>query len=94
MTMPESVIQSRAWRLLAVGRDTLRPGQNPIYHLRTHVFAHVQRQPIAFFTRAQTGSLVSRLNSDRYAKLPLMILLHQADLRLQRSLILKTEGFA
>jgi ATP-binding cassette subfamily B protein len=28
------------------------------------VFSHVQRQPIAFFTRAQTGSLVSRLNSD------------------------------
>jgi ATP-binding cassette subfamily B protein len=28
------------------------------------VFGHVQRQPVAFFTRAQTGSLVSRLNGD------------------------------
>ncbi|HLK75500.1 MAG TPA: ABC transporter ATP-binding protein [Streptosporangiaceae bacterium] len=39
-------------------------GQSVIYDLRTQVFTHVQRQPIAFFTRAQTGSLVSRLNSD------------------------------
>src|SRR5699024_7222188 len=33
-------------------------------NLRREVFAHVLRQPIAFFTRAQTGALVSRLNSD------------------------------
>jgi ATP-binding cassette, subfamily B, bacterial len=39
-------------------------GQCLTYDLRTEVFAHVQQQPIAFFTRAQTGSLVSRLNSD------------------------------
>jgi len=39
-------------------------GERLIYDLRTSVFQHVQRQPIAFFTRAQTGSLVSRLNSD------------------------------
>ena len=39
-------------------------GEGLIYDLRTQVFSHVQRQPIAFFTRAQTGSLVSRLNSD------------------------------
>lgn len=39
-------------------------GEGLIYDLRTQVFAHVQRQPIAFFTRAQTGALVSRLNSD------------------------------
>jgi ATP-binding cassette subfamily B protein len=39
-------------------------GEGLIYDLRTEVFSHVQRQPIAFFTRAQTGSLVSRLNSD------------------------------
>ena len=39
-------------------------GEGLIYDLRTQVFEHVQRQPIAFFTRAQTGSLVSRLNSD------------------------------
>jgi ATP-binding cassette subfamily B protein len=41
-----------------------RIGEGLIYDLRTQVFGHVQRQPIAFFTRAQTGSLVSRLNSD------------------------------
>src|SRR6201986_4916119 len=41
-----------------------RIGESLIYDLRTQVFGHVQRQPVAFFTRAQTGSLVSRLNSD------------------------------
>src|SRR5216683_7172543 len=41
-----------------------RIGEGLIFDLRTQVFRHVQRQPIAFFTRAQTGSLVSRLNSD------------------------------
>jgi ATP-binding cassette subfamily B protein len=43
---------------------TSRVGEGLIFDLRTQVFGHVQRQPIAFFTRAQTGSLVSRLNSD------------------------------
>src|SRR5229473_1710942 len=37
---------------------TARVGQGLIYDLRTEVFDHVQRQPVAFFTRAQTGSLV------------------------------------
>jgi ATP-binding cassette subfamily B protein len=41
-----------------------RLGEGIIYDLRTQVFDHVQRQPIAFFTRAQTGSLVSRLDGD------------------------------
>jgi len=41
-----------------------RLGESLIYDLRTQVFDHVQRQPIAFFTRAQTGSLVSRLDGD------------------------------
>jgi ATP-binding cassette subfamily B protein len=41
-----------------------RVGEGLIYDLRTEVYEHVQRQPLAFFTRAQTGSLVSRLNSD------------------------------
>jgi ATP-binding cassette, subfamily B, bacterial len=41
-----------------------RIGEGLIYDLRTQVFRHVQQQPLAFFTRAQTGSLVSRLNSD------------------------------
>jgi ATP-binding cassette subfamily B protein len=43
---------------------TARVGEGLVYDLRTEVFSHVQRQPIAFFTRTQTGSLVSRLNSD------------------------------
>jgi ATP-binding cassette subfamily B protein len=41
-----------------------RIGEGLIFDLRTQVFSHVQRQPIAFFTRAQTGSLVSRLDAD------------------------------
>jgi ATP-binding cassette subfamily B protein len=41
-----------------------RVGEGLIYDLRTEVFGHVQRQPIAFFMRTQTGSLISRLNSD------------------------------
>ncbi|HEY8482688.1 MAG TPA: ABC transporter ATP-binding protein [Spirillospora sp.] len=41
-----------------------RVGEGLIYDLRRQVFAHVQRQPVAFFMRAQTGSLVSRLNND------------------------------
>ena len=41
-----------------------RVGEGLIYDLRTKVFTHVQRMPIAFFTRTQTGALVSRLNTD------------------------------
>jgi ATP-binding cassette, subfamily B, bacterial len=41
-----------------------RIGEGLIFDLRTRVFSHVQRQSVAFFTRAQTGALVSRLNSD------------------------------
>ncbi len=41
-----------------------RIGEGLIYVLRTRVFAHVQRMPIAFFTRTQTGALISRLNND------------------------------
>ncbi|MDF2091938.1 ABC transporter ATP-binding protein [Knoellia sp. 3-2P3] len=41
-----------------------RVGEGLIFDLRTQVFSHVLRQPIAFFTRAQTGALVSRLNND------------------------------
>ncbi|MFF2026774.1 ABC transporter ATP-binding protein, partial [Streptomyces sp. NPDC058171] len=43
---------------------TGRIGEGVVYDLRNKVFAHVQRQSVAFFARAQTGSLVSRLNSD------------------------------
>ena len=39
-------------------------GEGLIYDLRREVFTHVLRQPIAFFTRTQTGALVTRLNSD------------------------------
>ena len=41
-----------------------RIGEGLIYDLRTQVFSHVLRQPVAFFTRAQTGSLVTRLGND------------------------------
>ncbi|MFC6017990.1 ABC transporter ATP-binding protein [Plantactinospora solaniradicis] len=41
-----------------------RVGQGLLYDLRTTVFTHVQRQPLTFFTRAETGALISRLNSD------------------------------
>ncbi|WP_416309411.1 ABC transporter ATP-binding protein [Saccharopolyspora sp. NFXS83] len=41
-----------------------RLGEGLIYDLRSEVFDHVQRMPVAFFVRAQTGSLVSRLNTD------------------------------
>ncbi|HNE88631.1 MAG TPA: ABC transporter ATP-binding protein [Actinomycetota bacterium] len=44
--------------------QSARIGEGLIFDLRTEVFAHVQRQPVAFFTRTQTGALVSRLNSD------------------------------
>lgn len=41
-----------------------RVGEGLIYDLRSQVFTHVQRQSVAFFTRTQTGALISRLNSD------------------------------
>ncbi len=41
-----------------------RVGEGLIYDLRVRLFDHVQRMPIAFFTRAQTGALISRLNND------------------------------
>ncbi len=59
--------------MLAVGEAALtlaqrwyssRIGEGLIYDLRTKVFGHVQRMPLAFFSRTHTGSLVSRLNND------------------------------
>jgi len=41
-----------------------RIGEGLIYDLRTQVFRHIQKQSIAFFTRTQTGALISRINSD------------------------------
>ncbi|WP_417629407.1 ABC transporter ATP-binding protein [Nocardioides astragali] len=49
---------------LVTGWLSSRIGEGLIYDLRTKVFAHVQRQSLAFFTRTQTGALVSRLNND------------------------------
>jgi ATP-binding cassette, subfamily B, bacterial len=47
-----------------VGYLSSRIGEGLIFDLRTAVFGHVQRQSLAFFTRTQTGALVSRLNND------------------------------
>jgi len=41
-----------------------RVGESLIFDLRTGVFGHIQRMPLAFFTRTQTGALISRLNND------------------------------
>ncbi|WGL50873.1 ABC transporter ATP-binding protein [Nocardioides sp. BP30] len=51
---------------LGIGSGYLssRIGEGLIFDLRTRVFGHVQRQSLAFFTRTQTGALVSRLNND------------------------------
>ncbi|WP_370269453.1 ABC transporter ATP-binding protein [Streptomyces sp. V4I8] len=45
-------------------RLSARLGEGLILDLRTAVFDHVQRMPVAFFTRTRTGALVSRLNND------------------------------
>jgi len=39
-------------------------GESLIYDMRSKIFRHIQSQPIAFFTRTQTGALISRLNND------------------------------
>ena len=49
---------------LALRWFSSRIGEGLIYRLRTEVFAHVLRMPVAFFTRTQTGALISRLNTD------------------------------
>jgi ATP-binding cassette subfamily B protein len=41
-----------------------RIGEGVIYDLRVKLFDHVQRLPLAFFTRTQTGALISRMNND------------------------------
>ena len=50
----------------AVARSALvlRPPRKGLIDLRVAMFDHVQRMPLAFFTRAQTGALQSRLNTD------------------------------
>ena len=39
-------------------------GEGLIFDMRSMVFRHVQRMPLAFFTRTQTGALITRLNND------------------------------
>ncbi|MBF6556294.1 MAG: ABC transporter ATP-binding protein [Acidimicrobiales bacterium] len=39
-------------------------GEGLIFDMRSKVFGHIQKMPIAFFTRTQTGALISRLNND------------------------------
>jgi ATP-binding cassette subfamily B protein len=41
-----------------------RVGEGLIFDMRTKVFAHINEMPISFFTRTQTGALISRLNND------------------------------
>ena len=41
-----------------------RVGEGLIYDMREKVFGHVQEMPLAFFSRTQTGALISRLNND------------------------------
>lgn len=52
--------------LLALGERwfSARIGEGLIYDLRVALYDHVQRLPIGFFTRVQTGSLISRMNND------------------------------
>jgi ATP-binding cassette subfamily B protein len=49
---------------LAMRWYSARIGEGLIYDMRSQVYAHVQRQPLAFFTRTQTGALITRLNND------------------------------
>jgi ATP-binding cassette subfamily B protein len=58
------VVVVNAVLAVAAGWLSSRIGEGLIYDLRTQVFGHVQRQSLAFFTRTQTGALVSRLNND------------------------------
>lgn len=63
LAMAGVAIVSAALAVVA-GWFSSRIGEGLIFDLRTQVFAHVQRQSLAFFTRTQTGALVSRLNND------------------------------
>ncbi len=49
---------------LAQRRISALIGEGLIYDLRAKVYAHIQQMPIAFFSRTQTGALISRLNND------------------------------
>ena len=68
VTTTAIVVGALALLLAAIGLVSrylsAKIGEGLIYRLRTEVYDHVQEQPIAFFTRSQTGALVSRLNND------------------------------
>ncbi|MGH9065379.1 MAG: ABC transporter ATP-binding protein [Acidimicrobiales bacterium] len=51
---------------LSIGQRwvSAKVGEGLIFDMRSQVFAHIQRMPLAFFTRTQTGALISRLNND------------------------------
>jgi ATP-binding cassette, subfamily B, bacterial len=49
---------------IAIRWVSAKVGEGLIYDMRSQVFAHIQQMPIAFFTRTQTGALISRLNND------------------------------
>jgi ATP-binding cassette subfamily B protein len=49
---------------MAQGYLSARIGASVVLSLRTKLFEHIQEMPLAFFTRTQTGALVSRLNND------------------------------
>ncbi len=53
-----------AFLSLAERRISAFIGEGLIFDLRTRVYQHIQRMPIAFFSRTQTGALISRLNND------------------------------
>ena len=57
MTSDAALGLLQSWLSARIGRDIL-------LKLRTELFSHIQRMPLAFFMRAQTGALVSRLNGD------------------------------
>ncbi|MGH9112990.1 MAG: ABC transporter ATP-binding protein [Acidimicrobiales bacterium] len=61
-----AVVAALGGAVLAVGDRFVssKVGEGVIYDLRVALFAHVQRMPVSFFTRTQTGALTSRLNSD------------------------------
>jgi ATP-binding cassette subfamily B protein len=49
---------------IAIRWVSAKVGEGLIFDMRSQVFAHIQQMPLAFFTRTQTGALISRLNND------------------------------
>ena len=57
-------VAAAAFGMIAERWQSAKIGEGLILDLRRAVFGHVQRMPVAFFTRTRTGALVSRLNND------------------------------